>query len=93
MQKEGWEFFENIESSDQSVEQKEASLEVNRIFRECFSTPNGKQVLKHLKKITVDRNVLLQYHQEGINTALNMAVREGENSLYKTIIYHTRSNK
>ena len=88
MAKEGWDYFKEPQQSELTKEQKAAKLEINNAFKACFSTPQGEEVLKYLQGITVDRKVLSVYHSDGVNTAIDMAFREGQNCLYRTIMHH-----
>ena len=74
------------QSKEEQSEQHQAQVrELQLSYNECFSTPAGQVVLKNLRALTVGKASLEVYHNDGQNTAIGMAVREGENSLFRKI--------
>ena len=58
--------------------------------RRLFNTPDGQQVLAALKARTLDRPTWPAAEKDGHALALMMAMREGENNLYRTLISLTK---
>jgi len=57
------------------------SIEIEKLYKATFSTPNGKKCLAHLKKVFVDRPI----YRTG-STFEETAFREGEASLIRKIL-------
>lgn len=74
------------QAKEEQTEQHKAQVrELQLSYNACFSTPAGQVVLKNLRALTVGKPVLEVYSTDGQNTAIGMAVREGENSLFRKI--------
>jgi hypothetical protein len=56
------------------------------IIATVFNSENGKKALEVLKKLTLDKPSLQVMHNDGINTTIAMAMREGENNLFRKIL-------
>ncbi len=59
--------------------------EIACTFYALFHTENGKKVIEHLKKMTIERGSFPQAAQDGVMAAMLMSVREGENNLLRQI--------
>jgi len=81
----GWSFFDELQEKKVNVKNPEL-LAQEKSFKACFSTPDGKNVLKYLKSCTIDKPVLVSFYSEGGNTSLQMAYREGENNIMRAIL-------
>ena len=92
MQKEGWDFHEPADNS-RTPEQVEKAQELAVAYATVFNSPYGEIVLAHLKKSTIEATSLSQYHNDGVNTAINMAWREGQNHIVRTIMHYTKTGK
>lgn len=79
---EGWRSLHN--KNQQKVTSHLSDDEV--ILASVFNTENGKKALKVLEKLTTEKPSLQVMHNDGINTAIAMAMREGENNLYRKIL-------
>jgi uncharacterized membrane protein YfhO len=55
------------------------------LIAKFFSKKEGAEVLEILKSMTIDRPVLHSYFNDGVNTSLSMALREGENNFVRQI--------
>ena len=58
----------------------------DQLIAKVFSSEEGNKVLQALAKITLGKPVLQTIAAEGVNTAIFMALREGENNLYRKIL-------
>lgn len=55
------------------------------LIAKFFSEKEGAEVLEILKSMTIDKPVMHSYFNDGVNTSLSMALREGENNLVRQI--------
>ena len=83
-------WFEEPEAMNEERAKEFAAkaAELSKAYKATFSTAYGKLVLAHIKEITLDRPVLEMFHPEGMNTALQMVKREGENGLARTVLHY-----
>lgn len=64
--------------------------ELRKAARRLFGTTDGQQILAALKARTVDRASWPASQTDGHAMALMMAMREGENNLYRYLISLTK---
>lgn len=57
--------------------------ELKRAAKRLLHTPDGEALMAALAKRTVERPALNTAAKDGVSMALLMAVREGENSVYR----------
>lgn len=55
------------------------------LLTELFVSKKGKLVLEYLAKLTIEKPSFQTMFTDGTNTAIGMAIREGENNLYRKI--------
>ena len=56
------------------------------VIAKIFKGEHGPRALEALARITVEKPSFQAIHSDGVNTAIAMAVREGENNLYRKIL-------
>jgi hypothetical protein len=56
------------------------------VIAKIFKGEQGDKALKALARITVEKPSFQSMYPDGINTAIGMAMREGENNLYRRIL-------
>jgi len=56
------------------------------VIAQIFKGEHGSKALAALARITVEKPSFQTMHSDGVNTAIAMAVREGENNLYRKIL-------
>lgn len=79
----GWNDIE--EAGKQKVEAvKPTDDEV--VIAKIFKGEHGPRALEALKRMTVEKPSLQAMYPDGMNTAIAMAVRNGENNLYFKIL-------
>lgn len=69
-----------------TTEQKKAMYEMQQAYVACFATPAGKKVLENMRALTVEQPSLTTYQQDGVNTAISMAYREGANAFVRHVL-------
>lgn len=75
---------EHYEQFGQSFNQEEAApTQLKKAAQRLFSTPDGAEVLAALRARTVGRSTLPSTTGDGATLALFMALREGENTLFR----------
>lgn len=62
-----------------------AQSEIAQIYYIVFNTEGGKKVLEHLRQRTEEKPTMPQAAGDGQSLAMMMALREGENNLYRYI--------
>lgn len=83
----------DAENETAKVNNEEFQTELNKQFAICFSTPTGKKVLNHLKKVTIEQPTWYPNGHDGA-TAVQMGfIREGQNSIVNEIINRINSIK
>lgn len=65
---------------------KQAITDEERLIADIFSSKKGEKALEVLANMTVGKPILQQLAGDGVNTSIFMALREGENSLYRRIV-------
>lgn len=81
--KEGWGGLnEDLNSKTQLL----APSDDEFIIAKLFSTEEGIRGLAALQHMTIDKPSFQSMHSDGINTSIAMAIREGENNLYRKIL-------
>jgi hypothetical protein len=55
------------------------------LFTALFATPQGQRVLEAIEARTVAKPCLQQAFGDGVTTAICMAIRDGENNIYRWI--------
>lgn len=78
----GWEQLNNIGSTTITTGPTDDEIVIAKIFK----GEQGAKALDALKRLTVDNPSLQTMFPDGINTAIAMAKREGENNLYRKIL-------
>ena len=56
------------------------------IIAQAFKGEKGAKALKALCRMTVEKPSFQTMYADGVNTAIGMAMREGENNLYRKIL-------
>jgi hypothetical protein len=51
----GWQWFEATESRDLQASQEDDSI--TTAFARCFTSPDGRRVLEHLRRLTLERTL------------------------------------
>jgi hypothetical protein len=51
----GWQWFEATESRDLQASQEDGSI--TTAFARCFASPDGRRVLEHLRRLTLERTL------------------------------------
>jgi hypothetical protein len=51
----GWQWFEATESRDLQASQEDGSI--TSAFARCFTSPDGRRVLEHLRRLTLERTL------------------------------------
>ncbi len=59
---------------------------IKAAYARLFETQDGKVVLEHLRKMTVDRDLSLPAGGDGHAMGLTMAFQSGENNVYRAIL-------
>lgn len=78
-----WEELNNIGNQKaQAVELTDDEIVIAKIFK----GEHGPRALEALARITVEKPSFQAMYSDGTNTAIAMAVREGENNLYRKIL-------
>ncbi len=85
-----WSFLNKPSQKSEKTEITLSPLEVD--IARCFSTPEGIKCLEAIKKLTIE-SANNNIHQDGMNTAIAMALKEGENNLCRKIIAIINKNK
>jgi hypothetical protein len=79
----GWKGLEDIEN------QKIESLGLSDdevMIAQAFKGEKGAKALEALRRITIEKPSFQSMYTDGVNTAIGMALREGENNLYRKIL-------
>lgn len=79
----GWEALENDGKSRVSV--SEAQKQLIADYAACFGTPAGVKVLEDLMGRTIEQPTMPGTALDGTAIQTLMAIREGENNLYRYI--------
>lgn len=80
---EGWSGLEEIENREvqaNSISDDEAMI------AKIFKGEQGVKALEALRRMTIDKPSFQSMYPDGVNTAIGMAMREGENNLYRKIL-------
>lgn len=82
---------EQVENK-QKVESQQ--IELNNLYGKLFNSDTGKKVLDHLKKCTIDQPTWVPSagNLDGIATEQFAFVREGQNSVVRTILDRVTSS-
>jgi hypothetical protein len=75
---EGWDFFEK------KLAPPKPDPEVLEIGK-FFLTDLGQMTLRHLKRMTVEKSTVPAQANDGVQMAMLMALREGENNVIRKI--------
>jgi len=80
---EGWKALQDIEDNQiQPAKLSDDEIMIAKIFK---GEP-GTKALEALRRMTIDKPSFQSMYADGINTAIGMAMREGENNLYRKIL-------
>lgn len=89
----GWQFFEDLHANAEKLDdpQKkekaiEAAAQLKSDYITVFTSDAGKRVLADLEKRYVTPDILQGYFPDGVNTAINMAVRATEVRMVKVLL-------
>lgn len=83
MSKDGWNGLNEIEN--QKV-QAQPLTDDEIVIAKIFKGEHGPRALEALARITVEKPSFQAMYSDGTNTAIAMAMREGENNLYRKIL-------
>lgn len=79
----GWKGLNDIETS----KPKSSGLSDDEIqIAQAFKGEKGAKALDALRRITIEKPSFQSMYSDGVNTAIGMAMREGENNLYRKIL-------
>lgn len=71
--------------SVKEIKHKEPSTD-EFLIAKVFESEEGKKALEALKKLAIEKPALV-LQNDGVNTAIEMAMREGETNFFKKIVY------
>lgn len=81
--REGWDSLDTAEN----VNVNSSSLSDDEIIiAQVFKGEKGKKALEALSRLTIEKPSFQAMYSDGINTTIGMAMREGENNLYRKIL-------
>jgi len=80
---EGWKSLDEIETN-QIQPTKLSDDEI--VIAKTFKGGAGVKALEALRRMTIDKPSFQSMYADGVNTAIGMALREGENNLYRKIL-------
>lgn len=80
----GWDALTEAEMSKEIQPTVLSDDEV--MIAKVFKGESGAKALEALRRITIDKANFQTMYADGVNTAIGMAVREGENNLYRKIL-------
>ena len=79
----GWDGLSPVSTNKENFTPTEDELQIYA----AFSGKNGEKVLDILMKWTIGNPSLRQVSSDGMNTAMMMAMHEGENNLVRKILH------
>lgn len=80
---EGWKALQDIEDNQiQPMGLSDDEVMIAKVFK----GESGRKALEALRHITIDKPSFQSMYADGVNTAIGMALREGENNLYRKIL-------
>jgi len=79
----GWQALEEIETNEvQPTKLSDDEVMIAKVFR----GESGQKALEALRRMTIDKPSFQSMYADGVNTAIGMSLREGENNLYRKIL-------
>ena len=80
---EGWKGLDDVENKEvQPLELSDDEVVIAKVFK----GEHGARALEALRRMTIDRPSFQTMFPDGVNTAIAMSMREGENNLYRKIL-------
>lgn len=79
----GWKGLEEIENK--KVDSPKLSDD-EIMIAQVFKGEKGVKALEALRRMTIEKPSFQSMYTDGVNTAIGMAMREGENNLYRKIL-------
>lgn len=79
----GWKGLEDIESGKVN---SPGLTDDEIMVAQAFKGERGAKALEALRRMTIEKPSFQSMYADGVNTAIGMAMREGENNLYRKIL-------
>lgn len=80
----GWSSIDDIETNKEFQPRPPSDDEI--VIAKVFKGEIGEKALDALRRLTIEKPSLQNMFPDGVNTAIAMALREGENNLYRKIL-------
>lgn len=85
--------WDELNGMSQSTIGGDSGQRIAGLMHALFRTPEGQEVLEAMRQRTEGRTTMPQAVMDGQAMALCMAVREGENNLYRWIVSMIRKGE
>ena len=90
-----WEELEGESQKTKMAIQAQAEVEARMAADFCvvFGSDAGRRVLDYMENKTIQKPSMMNYAADGAAMSLLMAIREGENNLYRWILQQIKKGK